>query len=210
MADEDRRFSLWTVLTTAAIVGSAMASGGWYVARARIDDELRQYERSKTWQLPQLLADLRVVSAGLRSEISDRKEFQRLRATLPIVERQNATLATQLAARSKEIAELRLQLGAFTVTTFELQRGEAHEIIPGEIVVGLKDASNILGKAEVQFGGTLREIAPGATMSASYDKVEYRVTLLKIIDGGLGEPDTASFRVTRHAREKAVQDDVSR
>lgn len=198
MADDGRRFSLWTVLTTAAIVGSAMASGSWYVARARIEDELRQYDRVKTWQLPQLLADLRVVSGSLKTEIGDRAELQRLRATVPALKRENATLAQQLAARSKELAGVRTQLGAFIVTTFDLQRGEAHEIIPGEIVVGLKDASNILGKAEVQFNGALQEIAPGVTMRASYNNSEYRVTLLRIADGGLGEPSRASFRVTRH------------
>jgi hypothetical protein len=196
MPPHDGRYSLWTVLTTAALVGSAMASGAWYVARARVDDELRQYERSKSWQLPQLLADMRGAAADMRAQLSDRAELKNLRARVPLLERQQANLVLQLATRDQELADMHHRYDPLGATTFELVRGEAREIVPGDIAIGVKDASNILGRVDVVFVGEQRTIAPGTTLQAAANGVDYRVTLVRIVDGGVS-PDKAVFSITQ-------------
>lgn len=198
--EHGRRFSLWTVLTTAAIVGSAMASGAWYVARARIDDEIRQYERTKDWQLPQLLADLRTVSDEVRSLLLEKKEVEKLRSRVPTLEQENHTLRSQLEANAATIENLTLRLDRFESDTFELQRGEAREIVPGEVVLGVKDAYSSAGRADVFFNGTLREVVVATVLRASASGTEYRITLLRVHGSGLGY-DKAVFKVTRHPRE---------
>src|SRR5262249_174697 len=101
----DRRFPLWSVITTAAIVGSAMASGTWYIARARLDEEIRQYEKSEKWQLPKLLADLGAVSAELNKQLQNRAELQRLRSQVPALITENSSLKAQIEASKNELSE---------------------------------------------------------------------------------------------------------
>jgi seryl-tRNA synthetase len=172
------KFSWWALVTTSAIVASASATATWYVARAHIDDELRQYERSKEWQLPALLKELGETSKRINLQLQERQELERLRGEVSELAQRNAAVTAKLQTIEADRESLKKQLAEFQADRFELREGEARVLVPGELAVGVKYVSS--GEAEIQFGNEPRRIAAGTTLTAIAGGRRYAVTLVRV------------------------------
>ena len=188
--DRDGRFSLWTVLTVAATVAVAAASGSWYVSRALLGDELEQYRRSSEWELPETLRALGEVSERTRLDLQERARLDELKSEAESnrtkLEELNRQVST-LAENNERLANRLLDLEG---DTFTLAAGEGRKIAPG-LALGLRAASTVDNEAEVQFGDRLfRDLPPGTSLRETIDGKVYIITLLKV------SYDQCTFAVT--------------
>ena len=175
--EQHGRFSWWVLLTSCALVASATATATWYVARAHIDDELRQYERSREWQLPALLKELGETSKRVHLQLQERQELDRLRTEVKELAQRSAAAGAQLQAVGTERDTLKKQVAEFHADRFELSEGEARVLVPGELAVGVKFVTG--READVQFGNQLQRISVGTTLTAIAGGRRYAVTLVR-------------------------------
>ena len=173
------RITWWVLLTTCAIVASTSATAAWYVARARIDDELRQYERSKEWQLPALLQELGRTAKLLNLQLQERQELDRLRVENKELSQKNLGMATQIETIGNDRDDLKKKLAEFEADRFDLRQGEARVLVPGELAIGIKNIY-LNQSAEVQFGEELKQVLAGATLVGTAGGKRIGVTLVRV------------------------------
>jgi len=192
--------SLWGIIGICGSVAALSAGAGWTVARGYVSDELEQIQRSKDWHLPENLAALGELSKALTLQIRERQDLDRLRQRLPRVEADLANTKQQLeneVARAKQqLAELSQRNQALAATlaasqaeTFDVRAGEAHFVVPRLLAVGVKEASDILNIAEVNFGDASAQLRPGQSIKATAGGKTYKVILIRI------KSDTATFAI---------------
>ncbi len=194
---DTKRFNLWSMLTVIFAVSCAVAAGTWYLARAHISDELAQYEKSKDWNLPENLKALGSLSNRVSLQLKEREELENLRKGLSDLKNEKAAelekfrkekdkLRSQLKntqqklnVSNSSINSLKNRIKELEGETFTVQVGSSHSIVPGLLAVGVKESSDILCEADIQFGDkTYVNIIPGTSMNTTIEGTEYTVILL--------------------------------
>lgn len=177
-------FTAWQVLRLCVIcvvatLGMAVPAT-WYVARTRIEDELRQYERSKDWKLPENLEALGKLSQSLGLQIKEREEFESLKREERELKIKVEDLTRHLAAADSAVQELRQMVAVIEHESFEVPLGEARFIVPGILSLGLRDTSTALNTASVDFAGQSSKLTPGGQIVKSIGGRRYVITLIKV------------------------------
>lgn len=158
---------------------------------------LQLKEREELENLRKGLVDLKKEKAALTNELN--KSLQRVKEDKQKIE-ELTTHVSELEIFRQEIDKLRSQLKntqqklnisnssinslknrikELEGETFTVQVGSSHSIVPGLLAVGVKESSDILSEADIQFGDkTYVNIIPGTPMNTTIEGTEYTVILL--------------------------------
>jgi hypothetical protein len=161
------RFGIWAMICTCAVVGVAAAGGSWQVARARVSDELAQYEKSKEWQLPETLRSLKTLSEKLNSDLIDRTELEALRIKDTASSKQISELSARVASLEEQKLRISEELAKMRSPTVEIASGEAKPIGSPGILVGVSRTDHYTNEADIQWGDKSYKLKVGGSFDAT-------------------------------------------
>ena len=172
------RHSTMTVIGYCAATAVTLWTAGYTVGRDKIKDELEQYQRSKDWNLPGLIAELGPLSEKLNLSADERSALmtcEKESAQLEDLKKQNDQISKDLTAARQRITQLE---GG---NTFEVTSGTIHPIVAGRLVLAV--TSVLSSYCSVRLGETTELMEIGESLDASDGDVTYRIILLSMNEG---------------------------
>ncbi len=164
----------WAAVAVAASVVVAAVSAAWTIRGSHSDqriqqcsEELNSIKSSKDWNLPATLHALKEASDVASLSLGERKELVNLRQEAQSLRESLASHTDELSAAQVALSKAQADLARVFPSeevAFEIEKGQAREVVPRLVVIALADGSSATGVAKIKINGELGSVGVGDTL----------------------------------------------
>jgi hypothetical protein len=180
----DGKYSLWQLVSAAVGSGIVCAGAAWTVGRAYLGDELAQYQRAKSWKVPDAIRHLSSVSEKLSLTLKEREELERGASEIKKLRDKLVGREDLLAKSQKELQVAMVRLKEYEPDVISVEEGESGYIAGAKLVLGVYNVEYSSRTCSINFGNSRSSLEPGQSLDASDGKNAVKITLL---DAGLSK-----------------------
>lgn len=191
MSEDNKKFSLTTVLVWIGATASVCAGAGWTVGRSLINDELEQYKKSESWKLPETIASIQSLSGSLDiklKKINDYDELVKKKNELEIDVKtltiNQSNLNKGIQGKNIEINKLKKIIEVLRGEEIIIKEGESFPVGHKSLKVGVTYIDTLYKNASVTSGDyTNPAMKVGDNFKRIIGSSRYVVTLTGIAEG---------------------------